>query len=212
MRLPPSSSFDDIADSPKQAQHSEASAPSTLSNRKIGLLASSIAVCLAFLVVFPWISSGWLLLLDRAPGPHPSLPRSFWGLDRELQSGLPLVLLILSFSKLLGAAVIDWLLVFAALMIAAVSAGRLAGSAPLKRIAAGALYAVNPLVFDRVFAGQVGYLLAYAMLPLFVASVLRWRDDVSWRGARPALWLTLLVALTPHYFWIASLVDRKSVV
>lgn len=165
-----------------------------------------MALIIALLVVLPWMRRGWLLLLDWTPGPELSMLRSFWGLDGTPRTGLPFAVVALAASKAVGAATFGWLVIAAALAIAGIAVGHLVGGSPLRRIAAGTLYAVNPLVFDRIFAGHVGYLLAYAVLPLAVASILRWRDDVSWRGMRPALWLAVLIGLTPHFLWIGGVV------
>lgn len=165
-----------------------------------------VAALTSFLVVLPWVRRGWLLLLDWTPGPHLPVPKAFWGLDGTHQAGLPFALLALGVSKAVGAAMMGWLLIAVALAVSGVGAGILVGGTSLRRIAAGTLYAVNPLVFDRVFAGHVGYLMAYAVLPLVVASVLRWRDEFSWRGMRPALWLALATALTSHFLWIGGVV------
>lgn len=167
---------------------------------------------LALLVTLPWTSRGWLLLLDWVPGPHVSALRSFWGLDNGLQAGQPFWLAVLALSGVVGPATAGWLAVALALAVAGVSAGHLAGGGAVRRMAAGTLYAVNPLIFDRLFAGHVGYLLAYALLPLFVASVLRRRGDISWRGMRPALWLALLTGLTPHLLWIGGVVLAAALV
>ncbi|HVM03370.1 MAG TPA: hypothetical protein VM263_11930, partial [Acidimicrobiales bacterium] len=65
----------------------------------------------------------------------------------------------------------------------------------------------DPFVFDRVFAGHVSFLLAYALLPLAVRSLLRAEeaDGVAAR-LRPVLWITLLVGLTPHFAWLVAVV------
>src|SRR4051794_2060801 len=46
-------------------------------------------------VVGPLVRKGWPLLLDWVPGPHPSVRRTFFGLDGGLQPGLPFSLLLL---------------------------------------------------------------------------------------------------------------------
>lgn len=171
-----------------------------------------MAVLVALVVVLPWTRRGWLLLLDWTPGPEPGVLRSFWGLDGGLQAGQPFALAVLAVSAVVGAATAGWLAVATALVVAGVTAGHLVGGGSARRIAAGTLYAVNPLVFDRIFAGHVAYLLAYALLPVFVSSVLRRRDQVSWRGMRPALWLALLAGITPHFLWIGGVVLVASLV
>lgn len=202
----PPSSIQDVRDPPEREQDTVALAPSRRHEQLVNLAQVTIAAAVGMAVVLPWVPEGQVLLLDWALGPHAPVPRSFWGLDSGLQSGTPLALLVVGITHLVGAATVSWLAVAAALVVAGVGAGRLFGGTPWARIAAGTLYVVNPLMFDRIFAGHVGYLLAYAVLPPAVASILRWRDDISWRGIRPALWLGLATALTPHFFWIGGVV------
>jgi hypothetical protein len=74
------------------------------------------------------------------------------------------------------------------------------------RIGAGTLYAVNPFVFQRLYAGHIALLLGYAFLPLVVRSMLR---AVNARGAArltPVLWMSLLTSLSPHFAWITGVI------
>lgn len=172
----------------------------------------AVPVVLATLVVLPWVRQGWLLLLDWIPGPgRLALPRSFWGLDGGLQAALPFALVTMGVSRVVGAAIAGWAVIAVALAGAGVAAGRLVEGPPLRRVAAGALYVVNPMVFERVGAGQVGFLLAYAALPMLAASIIRRRGTISWAGMRPALWLALAVALSPHLLWLGIVVLVASV-
>lgn len=175
--------------------------------------AIAVPVLVALLVVVPWIRRGWLLLLDWIPGPgYAVLPRSFWGLDGGLQAALPFAVVTQGVSRVIGAAVAGWAVVALALVLAGVAAGRMVGGPAVRRVAAGTLYVVNPMVFERLGAGQVGFLLAYAGLPMVVASIVRWRGDISWAGMRPALWLALTVAFSPHLIWIAGVALAAAVV
>lgn len=158
----------------------------------------------AGLVVAPWTQRGWLLLLDWTPGPHPSLPRSAWGLDGAIQTAVPFGVAVAAVSKVVGAAALGWLVIAAAVALAFVSAAHLVGGSATRRVAAGALYAVNPILFERAFAGQVAYLLAYALLPCAVSSIVAWRARYSPAAMRPALWLAGLTAVTVHFFWIVG--------
>ena len=69
------------------------------------------------------------------------------------------------------------------------------------RLAAGLFYAVNPFVFDRLYAGQLGVLLGYALLPFAVDALL----DASQRPhrvARAAGWSAATVMMSEHFVWI----------
>ena len=175
--------------------------------------AIAVPVLVAVLVVLPWTRRGWLLLLDWIPGPaYAVLPRSFWGLDGGLQAALPFAVLTQGAGRVIGAAVAGWAVVAVALALAGVAAGRMVGGPAVRRVAAGTLYVVNPMVFERLAAGQVGFLLAYAGLPMVVASIVRWRGSISWAGMRPALWLALTVAFSPHLIWLGGVALVATVV
>jgi hypothetical protein len=76
----------------------------------------------------------------------------------------------------------------------------------VSRIAAGTLYAVNPFVFNRLYAGHLALLIGYALLPFAVKSVMRSLSSPSLRWFVPALWWAALTSLSPHFAWIYGLV------
>lgn len=157
------------------------------------------------LVVAPLVSKGWLFLLDWVRGPHVQMPRAYWGLDGGLLAAVPFTLVALGLGVLTNPATMTWLPIALGVFAAGVSMGRLVGGPLPRQVPAGVLYAVNPLVFERIYAGQVAFLLAYGLLPLAVASLLRAQDADSWaRRLRPALWITALVGFAAHFAWILA--------
>jgi hypothetical protein len=153
-----------------------------------------IAVCLPF---FP----GWLFLLDSVPGSHsPIIPAFFWGTGNGITSGVLFAIVSSSLVHLLGA-VGSWLPILLVFPIGTLTMGRLVDGGLLRRLTAGLFYVANPFVFDRVFAGDVPFLLGYALLPAAVASAhrLATRRGTPWSLA---LWVAALVALSPHFAWI----------
>ncbi len=74
------------------------------------------------------------------------------------------------------------------------------------RLFAGTVYQVNPFVYTRMLMGQWGLLLAYALLPVAVASTLKTvREPGAGRCAKTALWLSLICVLSLHMGAIALL-------
>ncbi len=69
------------------------------------------------------------------------------------------------------------------------------------RLAAGLFYAVNPFVFDRLYAGQLGLLLGYALLPFAVSALLDAAQE-SHRVGRAACWAGATVMMSEHFAWI----------
>jgi hypothetical protein len=69
------------------------------------------------------------------------------------------------------------------------------------RLGAGLFYAVNPFVFDRLYAGQLGLLLGYAMLPFAVTALLDAAQEPH-RVGRAACWAGATVMMSEHFAWI----------
>lgn len=163
--------------------------------------AVALAVCL------PFVAKGWLFLLDWNRGAHVPPPTAAWGLDGGLTAAVPFSLAAWMLGELIGHSVLGWLPIAAGLFGAGLSARALVGGRVARRVTAGGLYAVNPLVFERIFAGHVAFLLAYALLPLAVRALLRAADaERLAHRFRPVLWITLLVALAPHFAWLIAVV------
>lgn len=169
---------------------------------RLGLVAAATVVTLATTVTF--IGTGRLILLDWSFGPiTPVLSPTFFGLNGGLTAGALPTLII---SALNGwGATITWIPLVAAVALAFVGAARLAGGQLVGRVSAGLLYAVNPFVFNRIFAGHLMLLLAYGLLPFAVAAASR--AEIAWRHAiRLALWWATLTAIDVHFAWIFGLV------
>jgi len=98
----------------------------------------------------------------------------------------------------------SWLPVVLFFPLATFSAGRLVGGSVVARVSAGLLYAVNPFVFDRLYAGQIPLLIGYALLPLATRSLIRTAAN---RGFWPAgLWVGALMAFSVQFAWILAVV------
>jgi hypothetical protein len=86
--------------------------------------------------------------------------------------------------------------------LATTGAARLVRTAGLPaRLGAGLFYAVNPFVFDRLYAGQLGLLLGYAVLPWAVAALLDAAREPH-RVGRAILWAGATVMMSVHFAWI----------
>lgn len=167
----------------------------------------ALGCAIALGVSLPFFSSGRILLLDWSLGPHVGLvPNGVYGLNNGLTSGVPLTLAVNFCAWAVGRAT-TWLALALFFPLAAVSASRLAGGSILARLGTASLYCVNPFIFERVFAGHMGLLLGYALLPLAIRSALRALQDsasVAWLGA--VLWWAVLTALSVHFVWIFGIV------
>jgi hypothetical protein len=160
-----------------------------------------LGVVLAALVCYPFVG-GRLLLLDFVSGPHqPLLPAATFGLDGGLTGGVPLEIGFRLLDRLLGQAgsVVPAAIFFP---LATTGAARLLRTAVLPaRLGAGLFYVVNPFVFDRLYAGQLGVLLGYALLPFAVAALFDAAQEPH-RVDRAACWAGATVVMSEHFAWI----------
>lgn len=170
-----------------------------------------LGVALAALVCYPF-AGGRLLLLDSTSGPHePLLPAAAYGLDGGLTGGVPLTIVFHLFDRLLGpsASVVP---VVAFFPFATTGAARLVRTAAVPaRLGAGLFYAVNPFVFDRLYAGQLGLLLGYALLPFAVTALVDAAHELH-RASRAAFWTGAMVMMSEHFAWILVPVTAAIVV
>ena len=160
-----------------------------------------LGVVLAALVCYPF-AGGRLLLLDFVSGPHqPLLPAAAFGLDGGLTGGVPLTIGFRLLDRVLGQAgsVVPAAVFFP---LATTGAARLLRTAMLPaRLGAGFFYAVNPFVFDRLYAGQLGVLLGYALLPFAVTALLDAAQEPH-RVGRAACWAGAMMMMSEHFAWI----------
>ena len=160
-----------------------------------------LGLVLAAGVCYPFVG-GRLLLLDFVSGPRQSLlpPESF-GLNDALTGGVPFAIGCRLLDLLLGQAGsgVPAVLFFP---LATTSMARLLRTAVLPaRLGAGLFYAVNPFVFDRLYAGQLGVLLGYALLPFAVDALLDAAQEPR-RVGRAACWSAVTVMMSEHFAWI----------
>src|SRR5258708_456657 len=160
-----------------------------------------LGIVLAALVCYP-LAGGRVVLLAFVPGRHqPLLPATAFGLDGGLTGGVPLAIGRRLLDRLLGQAgsVVPAAVFFP---LATTGAARLVRTAVLPaRLGAGLFYAVNPFVFDRLYAGQLGVLLGYALLP-FVVTALLDAAQQQYRVGRAACWAGATVMMSEHFAWI----------
>jgi len=160
-----------------------------------------LGAVLAALVCYPF-AGGRLLLLDFVSGPHqPVLPATAFGLGSGLTGGVPLAIGFHLLDRLLGQAgsVVPAAVFFP---LATTGAARLVRTTALPaRLGAGLFYAVNPFVFDRLYAGQLGLLLGYALLPFAVTALLDAAQQPH-RVGRAACWAGATVMMSEHFAWI----------
>ena len=166
-----------------------------LNVKEFALPAMSAALALA--VLAPVLTPGFTLVHDMVFTPRqPLLPDSF-GLGTTPPRAVPADAVVAALSWLLPGDLVQKLVLFAALTLAAWGAGRLVPAKSLgPRLVAATAYGWTPFVAERLFMGHWPYLLAYACLPWIAAAGLAHRRGVPKSLARLVLW-SVPAALTP---------------
>lgn len=164
------------------------------------LAPSGLGVLLAAAVCGPFVG-GRLLLLDFVSGPHePLVPVTAYGLGGAINGGLGSTLVFHLLDAAFGQAG-SWLAAALFFPVATTAIARLVRGPLVAKLGAGLLYAVNPFVFDRLYAGQLAVLFGYAVLP-FVARALLEVAKEPGSVLRASLWAGIAVALDEHVAWI----------
>ncbi|HEX5880481.1 MAG TPA: hypothetical protein VF468_19540 [Actinomycetota bacterium] len=155
--------------------------------RRVGVL---VGVVLALLALGPLLVRGYVLTYDMVFVPRLDLTRGLLGLDTAVARAVPADLLVALASRLVPADLVQKLLLAGVFVGAAAGAARLVPSpAPLARVAAAALYAWNPFLYERLIMGHWGLLVSYAALP-WVA-----RAAIDLRAGRPGVLRRLVLTL-----------------
>jgi hypothetical protein len=164
---------------------------------------------LSTIILWDLLLPGYIVTLDMPWSPNIKFPSQFYGFETDPISlmGLPFSLIIwpLSFipSHILQKAVL-----FLVFFLSGLGAHRLCLSrSQLGKYFAGFLYTLNPFVYVRFMVGHLGLLLAYAVTPFLISSVLNFLEKPNLkRSLTLALLLTLIISLDSHFSMISALV------
>ena len=167
-----------------------------------GLLGLVIGV----LVVAPWVTGGYLLLLDWVNGPSSTVSPGLYGLSENALDAMPWRLGVELLRTIVGPVAAAWLIVLLPFPIAAAGAAHLMRMGRLPSYSAALVATCTPLIVDRVTAGHVAYLLGLSFLPWLLSSALNARTQQRWFSARTAGWYALSIAVSPHMAWLGGTV------
>ena len=157
-----------------------------------GMTSTALGLGLGLLALGPGLRRGFLLSYDMVFVPREPFSAALPG--QAPPRAVPSDLVIAAASRVLPADVVQKVVLVSIFVLACAGAAALLDREPLlARLAAGAFYAWNPYVGERLIIGQWALLLGYAGLPWVLRGVLA-ADLVSWRGAA-RLGLALLPAV-----------------
>ena len=176
------------------------------SHPRIVVESGLLGLAVGLLVVLPWMSGGYLLLLDWVSGPHSSISPGLYGLSDNALDAMPWRVGIEAMRTLVGPVATAWLIVALPFPIAAAGAAHLVRMGRLPSYAAALVAVCSPVVVDRIMAGHVAYLLGIALLPWLLSSALNARAQQRWFSARTAGWYALSIAVSPHMAWLGGAV------
>ncbi len=150
---------------------------------------------LALAVCLPLFSRGYVLSYDMVWVPTLDLDRpEIWGLGTGLPRAVPSDAVVALLGAVIPAAVVQRIVLFAALFLLALGTARLLRERPLvAQLAAATLAVWNPFIAERLVLGQWPLLLACAAFPWLI-DALGGKGDQRWSVVALALAAT---ALTP---------------
>lgn len=153
------------------------------------------AAFLALAVCLPLFTRGYVLSYDMVWVPQLDLDRpEIWGLGTGLPRAVPSDALAGLLGAVIPAAIVQRLVLFAALFLLAVGTARLLRERPLvAQLAAATLAVWNPFVAERLVLGQWPLLVACAAFPWLIDAI-SVKGGPRWHVAALALAAT---ALTP---------------
>jgi hypothetical protein len=155
---------------------------------RAGHAVPAVAFGLASLVLAPVLRPGVVLVQDMVFVPRQPWRADWLGLGPALPRAVPADAVVSALTAVVDGALLQKLVLLAALGLAGWGAGRLVpADGLLGRLAATVLYAWNPYVAERLLLGQWTLLVAHAALPWALAGALAVR-----RGEPGAVARTLL--------------------
>jgi hypothetical protein len=166
-------------------------------------LPAGLGLCLGLLALGPGLWPGYLLSYDLVFVPRPQFNSAVLGTGGTLPRAVPSDAVMAALARIAPADVVQKVVLLSIFVLACAGAARLirraasrdglaAGGGLAAQLAAGALYAWNPFVAERLIIGQWATLLGYAGLPWVLDAVSRPAARLGPRTLRLAV--TLLPA------------------
>ncbi|WP_176611657.1 hypothetical protein [Actinomadura sp. WMMB 499] len=145
-----------------------------MTGRARHLAAALTGLVLGVIVVGPGLAPGFVLSYDMVFVPDPAFTAMTFGLTGTVPRHVPSDAFAVALGSVLPGDVAQKLILLAIFVLACASAASLVPSERLvPRLAAGAVYAWNPFVAERLLLGQWALLLGYAALPWALAAAAR---------------------------------------
>lgn len=135
---------------------------------------------MSLLVLAPVLGRGFVLHLDMVFVPRQTLLPWNLGIGGGLPRSVPQDAIVSLIAGPLSGALLQKLVLVAALFLAGLGAGRLAGTRPVVALAAASLYVWSPYLAARLLMGHWGLLWAFALMPWVVLAARHARTTGQW--------------------------------
>ncbi len=160
------------------------------------------SVLLALIVLLPVLSPGYVLHVDMVFVPHQTLLPWNFGIGTGLPRAVPQDVVVSLLAGPLPGQVLQKVALVAALVLAGVGAGRLAGPGLRVQLPAASIYLWSAYTAARLLMGHWGLLWAVGLLPWVILAARQARDQERWL---PVTLLCGFSALVPTGGLIAAL-------
>jgi len=159
---------------------------------------------LSLLVILPLLRPGYILLLDLVFTPKIPMPT-------QINNSFPLNAFLHYLNLFLPSQIIEKLLLFLILALAGIGIHKLIDKIGVKnewaKYFAGILFIFNPFVYSRFMTGQIFIILAYALIPFFVRSILNFFDQPDLRTSlRVSFWTLLISIISIHSIFFMAMI------
>ncbi len=149
--------------------------------------------------MLPLLTPGYVLSYDMVFVPRYRLSADLLGISQQVPRAVPTEGAVAVLSRVVPGDVLEKAILIGVFVLAAAGAARLVpATRPVARLAAGVLYAWNPIVYERLLIGHWFLLVGYAALPWVAAAALDLRRGRAGAVPRLGLWLALTGLAGPY--------------
>jgi hypothetical protein len=138
------------------------------------------SVLLALIVLLPVLAPGYVLHVDMVFVPHQTLLPWNFGIGAGLPRAVPQDAIVSFIAGPIPGEIVQKAVLFGALVLAGVGAGRLAGDGLRVQLAAASVYLWSAYTASRLLMGHWGLLWAVGLLPWVILAARRARERGQW--------------------------------
>src|SRR3989338_6174642 len=156
------------------------------------------------LIILMLFLTQYLFYLDWYTTPILKITEPFFALREATYSGLSFLLFRKLLSFFIATSVLQKLSIFFIFFLSGISMHNLINTkSQIPKYFAGVFYMINPFVYIRFMAGHWLILLAYAILPFVVKSIMKFLENQDRKQTiKTMLWISLIAAIDIHTLFL----------